>query len=186
MPRAGVKLTDTDENTTRETSTDGNGDYQFVNTKDGHYRLEVNAAGFQSYAATEIPLIARQTLRVDVKLQVGQVSTEVKVEATAGVITTDTQTVQSSLDGNALLTLPGNVRGGNGSTSPYGLIATLPGVQPDDNGNFSIQGGLQSMSQVSVDGISITNVGGEQSPHGGLSVAREYRGNQSTGRGQCC
>jgi hypothetical protein len=119
VPRAGVRLTDTDENTTRETSTDGNGDYQFVNTKDGHYRLEVNAAGFQSYAATEIPLIARQTLRVDVKLQVGQVSTEVKVEATAGVITTDTQTVQSSLDGNALLTLPGNVRGGNGSTSPY-------------------------------------------------------------------
>ena len=160
VPRADVKLTDTDENTTRETSTDGNGDYQFVNTKDGHYRLEVNAAGFQSYAATEIPLIARQTLRVDVKLQVGQVSTEVKVEATAGVITTDTQTVQSSLDGNALLTLPGNVRGGNGSTSPYGLIATLPGVQPDDSGNFSIQGGLQSMSQFSVDGISITNVGG--------------------------
>ena len=26
VPRAGVKLTDTDENTTRETSTDGNGD----------------------------------------------------------------------------------------------------------------------------------------------------------------
>jgi hypothetical protein len=160
VPRAGVKLIDIDENTTRETSTDGNGDYQFVNTKASHYRLEVNAAGFQPYTATELLLIARQTLRVDVNLQVGQVSTEVKVEATAGVITTDTQTVQSSLDGNALLTLPGNVRGGNGSTSPYALIATLPGVQPDDNGNFSIQGGLQSMSQFSVDGISITNVGG--------------------------
>ncbi len=160
VPQAAVKATNTDENTTRETTTNGNGDYEFVNTKAGHYRIEVTASGFQPYAATELLLIARQTLRIDVGLQVGQVTTEVKVEATAGVITTDTQTVQSSLDGQALMTLPGNVRGGGGSTSPYALIAALPGVQPDDNGNFSIQGGLQSMSQFSVDGISITSVGG--------------------------
>jgi len=160
VPQAAVKATNTDENTTRETTTNGNGDYEFVNTKAGHYKIEVAAQGFQPYAATELNLIARQTLRIDVDLQVGQVSTEVKVEATAGVITTDTQTVQSSLDSQALMTLPGNVRGGNGSTSPYALIAALPGVQPDDNGNFSIQGGIQSMSQFSVDGISITSVGG--------------------------
>jgi hypothetical protein len=160
VPQASVRATNTDENTTRETTTNGNGDYEFVNTKAGHYKIEVNAQGFQPYAATELLLIARQTLRIDVGLQVGQVSTAVNVEATAGVITTETQTVQSSLDGQALMTLPGNVRGGGGSTSPYALIAALPGVQPDDNGNFSIQGGLQSMSQFSVDGISITAVGG--------------------------
>jgi hypothetical protein len=122
--------------------------------------LEITSPGFQPYTATELHLVARQTLRLDVSLQVGQVSSTVEVQALAGVITTDTPTIQSNLDGNALLTLPGNVRGGNGSTSPYALIATLPGVQPDDSGNFSIQGGLQSMSQFSVDGISISNVGG--------------------------
>ena len=160
VPKATVKLTDTDENTSRETTTNGNGDYEFVNTKDGHYKLEVSSPGFQPYTATELQLVARQTLRIDVSLQVGQVSSTVEVKALAGVITTDTPTIQSNLDGNALLTLPGNVRGGNGSTSPYALIATLPGVQPDDSGNFSIQGGIQSMSQFSVDGISISNVGG--------------------------
>jgi len=160
VPKATVRLTDTDENTARETTTNGNGDYEFVNTKDGHYRLEVTAAGFQGFVATELQLVARQTLRMDVSLQVGQVSSTIEVKALAGVITTDTQTIQSSLDGNALLTLPGNVRGAGGSTSPYALIAALPGVQPDDSGNFSIQGGIASMSQFSVDGISITNVGG--------------------------
>jgi hypothetical protein len=160
VPKATVRLTDTDENTSRETTTNGNGDYEFVNTKAGHYKLEVSSAGFQPYTATELQLVARQTLRIDVSLQVGQVSSTVEVKALAGVITTDTPTIQSNLDGNALLTLPGNVRGGGGSTSPYALIATLPGVQPDDNGNFSIQGGIQSMSQFSVDGISISNVGG--------------------------
>jgi len=147
VPKATVRLTDTDENKSRETTTNGNGDYEFVNTKDGHYKLEVSSPGFQPYTATELQLVARQTLRIDVSLQVGQVSSAVEVKAIAGVITTDTPTIQSNLDGNALLTLPGNVRGGNGSTSPYALIATLPGVQPDDSGNFSIQGGIQSMAQ---------------------------------------
>ncbi len=162
VPKARVKATDTDENTSREVMTNGNGDYEFVNTKPGHYKVEVTAAGFQDFTATELSLVARQSLRIDVSLQVGQVSTAVRVEATAGVITTDTQTVTSSLDGNALLTLPGNIRGAGGSTSPYALIAALPGVQPDDSGNFSIQGGIPSMTQFSVDGISITNVGGNQ------------------------
>jgi hypothetical protein len=160
VPQAKISLTDTDENTSRATLSNSNGDYEFVNTKPGHYKLDVIAAGFQPYTATQVQLDARQTLRLDVDLQVGQLATVVKVEAAAGVITTDTQTIQSSLDGNALQTLPGNVRGTNGSTSPYALIAALPGVQPDDSGNFSIQGGIQSMSQFSVDGISITNVGG--------------------------
>src|SRR5579871_2805459 len=160
VPKATVKATDTDQNTSRAVTTNADGDYEFVNTPAGHYKLEVEAAGFQNFAATELTLVARQTLRLDVNLQVGQLATAVEVEAAAGVIATDTQTVQSSLDGNALLTLPGNVRGTNGSTSPYALIASLPGVQPDDSGNFSIQGGLQSMSQFSLDGISITNVGG--------------------------
>ncbi len=160
VPKAKVSLTDTDENTSRATVASAKGEYEFVNTKPGHYKVDVTAAGFEPFTATELQLEARQTLRVDVDLQVGQLATVVQVEATAGVITTDTQTIQSSLDGNALETLPGNVRGANGSTSPYALIAALPGVQPDDSGNFSIQGGVQSMSQFSVDGISITNEGG--------------------------
>ena len=160
VPRAKVTLTDTDENTSRATLTDSKGEYEFVNTKPAHYKVDVVAPGFQPFTATDLLLVARQTLRVDVGLQVGQVATSVQVEGQAGVITTDTQTIQSSLDGDALTTLPGNVRGMNGSTSPYALIAALPGVQPDDSGNFSIQGGVQSMSQFSVDGISITNVGG--------------------------
>jgi carboxypeptidase family protein len=160
VPSAMVKITNTDENTAREFTTNGNGDYEAVNTKPGPYKVEVSAPGFRPFAATNLLLVARQTLRVDVGLQVGEVTQTVEVKAEAGVITTDTQTIQSSLDGNALVTLPGNVRGAGGSTSPYALIAALPGVQPDDSGNFSIQGGIQSMSQFSVDGISITNVGG--------------------------
>ena len=58
-----------------------------------------------------------------------------------------------------MLNLPANIRA-NGNTSPYQLIQVLPGVQADEGGNFSIQGGIQSQTQYSLDGISVTNVGG--------------------------
>jgi hypothetical protein len=60
-----------------------------------------------------------------------------------------------------ILELPGNYRA-NGSTSPYALIQALTGIQPDDSGNLSIQGGIPSQSQFSVDGISTTDVTGNQ------------------------
>ena len=105
VPKAKVSLTDTDENISHATLTDAKGEYEFVNTPPGHYKVEVAAPGFQIFVVGDLLLVARQTLRVDVGLQVGQVATAVQVEGAAGVIATDTQTVESSLDGDALTTL---------------------------------------------------------------------------------
>lgn len=166
VPKASVKITNTDENTIRSITTNSNGDYEAVNSKPGHYRIDVTAAGFQGFTVQELLLVARQTLRVDATLAIGQLTDSVQVQEAAGVIATDTQSIQASFDNRALIDLPSNVRAA-GNTSPYDLISFLPGVQADDGdgrtgrgANFSIQGGIQSMAQFSVDGISITNVGG--------------------------
>jgi len=159
---AAVRLTNTDENTSRETTTNGNGDYEFLNSLPAHYQVTIRNAGFETFTATSLLLVARQTLRVDATLQVGQASQTVLVQDTeAGVIATDTQTIQETFDPQALLNLPANIRA-NGNTSPYQLIQVLPGVQADDSGNFSIQGGIPSQTQYSLDGISVTDVTGNQ------------------------
>ena len=160
IPGAAVKLTNTDENTSRTTTTNGSGDYEFLNSLPAHYEVTVRNAGFENFTATSLLLVARQTLRVDATLQVGQASQTVIVQATeAGVIATDTQAIQETFDPQALLNLPANIRA-NGNTSPYQLIQVLPGVQADDSSNFSIQGGIQSQSQYSLDGISVTDTTG--------------------------
>src|SRR5262249_12388914 len=74
-------------------------------------------------------------------------------------ITTETQTISSAFEPQKILHLPANYRAA-GSTSPYVLIAALPGVQADNGNAFSIQGALPSQSQFSLDGISTTNVTG--------------------------
>jgi len=160
VPNASVKLTNTDENTSRATVTGNDGAYEFLNIAPAHYKITVTAAGFQLFAATDLLLVARQTLRVDAGLQVGQASDTVSVNASGeGVIATDTQVIQATFEPQELLNLPANIRA-NGNTSPYQLIQVLPGVQADDSGNFSIQGGIQSQTQYSVDGISVTDVTG--------------------------
>lgn len=156
---ASVKLTNVGENTTSDAVSDANGDYAFRNVKAGTYTVVVSRPGFKTFTAREVVLVARETLRVDAQLAVGDVAQVVEIAATAGVIATDTPVVQSTLTTQSVLSLPSNVRAG-GSTSPYALIATLPGVQSDNGGGYSIQGGLPAQSESSVDGISITNVTG--------------------------
>ncbi|HEX9003912.1 MAG TPA: TonB-dependent receptor [Blastocatellia bacterium] len=160
IPNASVKIINIDENSIRNVQANSNGDYEAVNMKPGRYRLEVSASGFQVFTTSEVMLTARQTLRVDATLSTGQVTAQVNITSNAGAIATETQTISSSFESQKILNLPANYRGAGGSTSPYGLIAALPGVQSDNGGAFSIQGALPSQSQFSLDGISTTNVTG--------------------------
>lgn len=159
VPNASVTIRNVDEGTSQQTATNDSGEYQILNEKPARYTVEVTHAGFQTKTVSELRLIARQELRVDVTLSVGQTSETVTVQGTAGVITTDTQAISSSYGSLTLLNLPANTRA-NESTSPYLLISTLPGVQADNGNSFSIQGGLPSQSETSVDGISTTDVTG--------------------------
>lgn len=156
---AAVELTNTGENVSRAAMADENGGYEFQNVKRGTYTLSVTAPGFRAFQARGVPLEARRTVRVDAVLEVGEVSTTVEVSGSAGVIATDSPAIQSALNIEKVAALPANVRAG-GSTSPYNLIATLPGVQPDNGNGFGIQGGIPAQSDSSVDGISITNASG--------------------------
>src|SRR4051812_22086064 len=88
---------------------------QVLNQKPARYLLEVSQPGFQTKRISNLQLIARQELRVDVTLEVGQTTQEVTVQGTAGVITTDPQAISASYDSLKMLNLPANTRA-NGST----------------------------------------------------------------------
>jgi Carboxypeptidase regulatory-like domain len=147
VPKASVVITNVDENTTRVAETDDRGEYQAANMKPGRYRVEMVAQGFEPFTTGDVILTARQTLRVDAALRVGTVSEAVSVTS-AGAIATETQTIASAIGAERILNLPANSRA-SGSTSPYILIATLPGVQGDNDNNFSIQGALPSKASSS-------------------------------------
>ena len=156
---AKVRVTLTDENATSEVSTNGNGNYEALNLKPGHYKITVRHAGFQEKAVENLLLQARQTSRVDVDLAVGSTQQTVTVESQGGVIASETDTIASTYGSEKILTLPTNLRAST-STSPYGLLTTLPGVQLDSGADtyLSIQGGLPNQSESSIDGIPSQSV----------------------------
>lgn len=162
VTNASVKITNLDEGTSRTIETDSFGNYEVLNAKPARYEVEVSKSGFDTKTISGLELIARQTLRADVTLEVGKLGQQINVEASAGVIATDTQTIASSYDSTKIMGLPGNFRASKDGTSPYTLIATLPGVQADNGNSFSIQGGIPSQSESSVDGIVTTDVTGNQ------------------------
>ena len=162
-PGVAVTVTNLAENISRETVSDFQGHYEFDNLKAGLYRVVARKQGFREFSAADLRLEARQTLRINVGLQVGEVVETVTVEGAAAVITTETQTIASTFGSQQVLEIPANYRG-RGSTSPYSLLAFLPGVQADNGngglGNFSIQGALPHQNEVTVDGISTVDIRG--------------------------
>ncbi len=156
---AVVRLENTAENTSRETKSNSTGGYEFQNVKAGPYRVTVTFQGFRSFAAQNLNLVARQTLRVDARLEVGDVAQTVEVTTAAGIIATDNPAIASNLTPEKVLNLPTNVRGA-GNTTPYAILQTLPGVQADNGLGYSIQGGLPAQSESTVDGISVTGMTG--------------------------
>ncbi len=166
VPKARVVLHRAESNTERAVVAGADGGYDALNLEPGTYSVRVSAAGFTPAKADNIHLEARQELRFDVALTISGSET-VTVNATdAGTINTDNAGISASLSPEAVLDLPANYRGA-GSTSPLNVVQTLPGVQPDTGSfppqpsaspnpsvKFSIQGGLPSQSETTVDGIS--------------------------------
>lgn len=161
VPGATVNITDTDTNVTRTVTTNSQGDYQLLNILAGNYRVEISRQGFQTVVLNDLTLTARQQLRANATLPIGQVSQQIKVNAgNVGVIATDTPSIHSTLSSVAVRDLPANYRASTSGTSPLKIIQVLPGVQADNSGQISVQGGSPFATEVSVDGLTIQSANG--------------------------
>jgi Carboxypeptidase regulatory-like domain/TonB-dependent Receptor Plug Domain len=157
MPNVVITVTNQGENISRDVRSDAQGDYRAENMKAGLYTVSARATGFKDMVLTDVRLDARQTVRADMKLTMGSAQEKVTVEAHAELINTESQVISTSVTSTEVLGLPANYRGA-GSTSPYNLLAFLPGVTGDEGGNISVQGTGTNQVEYTMDGISTTNI----------------------------
>ena len=157
VPNIAVTVTNQGENISRKVTSDAEGNYQAENLKEGLYTLTVSSQNFRELTIKDVRLTARQTARIDLKLQVGTTAEKVTVEALPELINTETQTISASVTSTEVLGLPANYRGA-GSTSPYNLLAFLPGVTGDTFGNISVQGTGTNQAEYTMDGINTQSI----------------------------
>ena len=140
VANAKVRVTHIATGTPHDAITDKTGFYQVLQLPIGQYRVSAEAPGFKQVAIdSRTPLEINGTLRIDVQLQIGQVSNTVEVQSNTSMVETENQTVGSTVTGEAIFELPLNGR------NTLDLLKTQPGVTPTNPdstaaGGYSIGG----------------------------------------------
>jgi Carboxypeptidase regulatory-like domain len=146
----GVKLTATNVGTnipfSAETHADGN--YVFLNLPIGTYRVTATSAGFRTFTATGITLVLDQVYALNIKMELGQVSEQVLVEASNVQVETTSTQLGTVINGDTIVDMPLNGRnwtqlqllqpGVMGSADRFGTFSTN-GSQSQQN-SFLING----------------------------------------------
>jgi hypothetical protein len=126
VPQANVNLTEVDTNIVRNTSTDDQGGYEFLNLLPGHYVVAVKRAGFQEFKTAVFELVARQEQRADATLALAAQATQVQVVSAAPLINTENDAVSDATRQLDLVNAPYNFR--TIDTSPLAAMYIMPEV----------------------------------------------------------
>jgi len=146
---AKVTATNTGTNAARTAVTNDSGIYSFPAMQPGAYTLKVEMAGFKSFTETGIQLQVQQTARIDVAMEVGEVTQTIEVSGGGALLTTENATVGTVIENRRIVELPLNGRN----------FLQLVSLSPNVSFGFqsagqagSRQGGTRSTQNISLAG----------------------------------
>ncbi len=159
IPAATATITNLGTAERRVIETDDAGNYQFTNLVPGQYRLEVEKSGFSRFLRDPIAVEVQSSVRIDVSMQVGDVSQTIEVTGQTPLLQTENASLGQVVEARKVLEMPLNGR------NVFGLVALVPGVVPGGQsgttptgtnpfawGNFQIGGGQSNQSATYIDG----------------------------------
>jgi len=151
---AGVKvsLTNTSTNAKLETTTNPNGEFQFVQLAPATYSLVAEAQGFKKIDVASVLVEVDQITHLELTLEVGSLSESVQVEAVAPLLENDKSTLSSVVDSRNIANMPLNGR------QALDLALITPGVLPTAGGtqvlSFNVAGARSQSNIYLWDGVS--------------------------------
>jgi hypothetical protein len=166
VPGAIITLVNVNTNATRTTSSTGAGDYTLPSVPPGFYNLKTEHAGFKSATSNNIEVQVQQTVRLDITLQVGQVSESVEVSAQADLLQAENASVGTVIENKGVTELPLNGRSYLGLVALAANASTLSSAsgqagsrQGGDRANQSISAAGQRImfDYFTLDGVTNTD-----------------------------
>jgi len=157
---SGVQITLANEATgvTRDTKTDQNGDYTFVEVVPANYRMEYSLQGFKKNINRSVVVELNQVLTLNATLQPGGAQETVEVTSEAPLVDTTSTQLGAVVDDRSISQLPLNAR------DTYQFLQLQPGVMSttgtgnqvvygsDKSGSVSVNGGRGRSNNFSVNG----------------------------------
>src|SRR4051794_7956896 len=98
IPSASIEVTNQATGISVKTTSSDNGDYTVPALAPGTYRLTAAKEGFKTAVLNDITLVVFQRARMDVHLDVGDVSSKVEVEGVAAQVDATSATVAGTVE----------------------------------------------------------------------------------------
>jgi hypothetical protein len=148
VPNAQIKAIQTDTGQVTSAVSGATGNYVLPNLPVGPYRLEAGAPAFSTYVQSGIILQVGNNVQINVTLQVGAVTQDVRVSANAAMVETQDTSVSEVIDQRRIIDLPLNGR----QATDLILLSGGASVPPGAAGRFITTHDYASSVGVSVAG----------------------------------
>ena len=130
---AEVKVTQKNTSATRAATTNSSGQFNFTALPPSTYTVTVQAQGFKQYVQ-DVVMLADQIRDMDIRMQVGEATQQVTVEASTVAVNTVSQELSQVIERSRVVNMPLNgrnaadltlagARRGNGQCEQFGHVA---------------------------------------------------------------
>lgn len=172
-----VKATNAETGAARSTLTDDAGRYLLLSLPLGEYEVRSEKAGFQDAVQSGIRLVVGEEARVDLRLQVGMLKSEISVTGDAPIVSATTRDISGLVGEQAVKDLPLNGRS-------YDLLLPLnPGIvnfssqktggtgisNSSTGSNFAVSGNRPQQNIFLLNGVEYTGAAENNMQPGGAS-----------------
>ena len=166
IARVKVVISNVETGVDTNLSTNDQGAYGAPLLLPGSYRVSAEHPGFKRFIRGGITLSVNDSLQIDVKLEVGDVSQSVDVVSEAPLVESTNASMSTLIGAKELTELP--IAQGN----PYLLISLAPGTtfegdqtlnrpyEPTHIVDYSMGGSVSGTTDITLDGVSNTSKGG--------------------------
>jgi len=168
IPSAKISVTNEGTHNLRVVNSDNAGVYDVPALVPGLYDISVEVKGFQTEQRKGLELQVQQAMRVDFKMQVGQVTQVIEVSGSAVALNTENATVGSVIENERIVELPLDGRNFLELTAldanvMYGYSPDVGAATSRMGGervqmDISVAGGRPEFDYYTLDGISNTDV----------------------------
>jgi len=151
---ANITITNVGTNIAVKATTDSAGEYVVTPLEVGKYSVTVEATGFKRSLRPDIQVNVQDRVRVDAKLEVGQVTDTVEVAGEAPILETDTSYLGEVVDSQHIVDLPLNGRFFTRlAVLTAGTAPSPAGARDENTGGFSANGVRPYQNNFILDGV---------------------------------
>jgi hypothetical protein len=165
VPRASVKAVNIETGVATIAVSNEQGSYELMYLNPGQYRVEVELAGFKRWTNPSVEVRTGERLRIDVRLEVGNITESVEVTAETPVLESVVSNLGQTITSRQTAELP--LRGGSlawlYTMTPGVVLPNLPAGGPwnvDQASLGRVAGGGLGSFDFNLDGVSSNAYGG--------------------------